>query len=238
MSEWKQKRFWTDASHDERPDGFAILLDDREIKTPAKATLIVPTQALAQAIAAEWDAQKDIINPAHMPNTRSANAAIDKVQTQQTEVANMIAAYGETDLLCYRADGPDALIVRQNDAWNPLLNWAVDRFDARLQPHTGVMFAPQNEKALRQLSKEVHRCDAFQLTALHDLVSLTGSLIIGLAATQNDHSAAMLWASSRIDEDWQSEQWGLDDEAVKETEIKREAFLHAYEFYRLAEITA
>lgn len=233
MSEWKTKRFWTAADVVDQSDGFGVSLDGRPVKTPAKTALIVPSRALAQAIADEWQAQDEEVNPLKMPLTRSANAAIDKVANQHGEVADLIAAYGDSDLLCYRADGPERLVARQNAAWDPLLDWAADRFGARLQPIVGVMHISQTPSDLAKLSSEVHAMDAFTLTAFHDLVSLSGSLIIGFAALEGWKTPEELWQISRVDEIWQSEQWGTDEAAQAAAEYKLQEFVRAKMFHQL-----
>lgn len=235
MSEWAPKRFWTDTTIDAVETGFVVLLDGRLVRTPAKAVLTLPTRAMAQAVAMEWDAQGQKVDPATMPNTRSANAAIDKVSTQHGEVADMIADYGGSDLLCYRADAPEALSARQAQAWDPMLDWASTHLGARLDTTTGVMHLAQCPQALKALRTCVHGFGAFCLTAVHDLVGLSGSLILGLAATTQDFTPEALWKLSRIDEDWQIEQWGRDEEAEEMTAAKRESFFHAHRFYRLAQ---
>lgn len=234
MSDWKAKRFWKQASVASVGQGFTVHLDDRPIKTPAKAPLIVPTQAMAAAIAEEWDAQEGQIDPRSMPVTRSANAAIDKVATQHAEVAQMIADYGDADLLCYRAPGPKELIARQAELWDPLLDWAADALGARLHTASGVIHAPQDPAMLEHLAARVHAMDHFTLAAFHDLVSLSGSLILGFAAQTDHRPADEIWLLSRLDEDWQAEQWGADDEALATAEIKRVAFLHAKRFDTLS----
>ena len=148
MSGWAMKRFWSEARIEEAEGGWQVQLDARPIKTPAKAPLVVPTAAFAQAIAAEWDAQDDVIDPNTMPVTRSANAAIDKVRIQHAEVADMLAAYVDSDLLCYRADTPEGLVARQSAQWDPMLDWAEEALDARLEVRVGVMHAPQDPGAL------------------------------------------------------------------------------------------
>lgn len=237
MSDWAAKRFWTKVTVERDDTGFAVRLDGRPIKTPAKTPLIMPTQAMADAIAAEWDAQDERVNPLSMPVTRSANAALDKTGPQHAEVADMIAAYGETDLLCYRADSPQGLVSAQNMAWDPLLDWAETALGARLALVSGVMFKAQDPSAIKTLNTQVHALDAFELTAFHDLVSLSGSLILGFAAIRNHLSAEALWPLSRIDEDWQIAQWGEDEEASALAETKRQAFLHADRFYHLSQKT-
>ncbi len=234
MSEWKARRFWTDVTVEPADDGYAVLLDGRPVRTPAKAKLTLPTRAVAEEIAAEWDAQESEIAPLSMPATRAANAAIDKVAPQFDEVAAMLSAYGDSDLLCYRAEAPDELVARQREAWDPMLDWTETAFGARLQPRAGVMHAPQDPGALARLDAEVRRQDAFQLAAFHDLVSLTGSLVLGLAAVHDREAPETLWRLSRIDEDWQAEQWGVDEEAAEAAEIKRASFLQAKRFHDLA----
>lgn len=234
MSEWKVKRFWEEATVADATGGFTVQLDGRPVRTPAKSALVVPTRALARAIADEWQAQEGQIDPAKMPITRSANAAIDKVSIQHAEVAEMIAAYGDADLTCYRADEPDGLVARQAAAWDPLLEWADSHLGARLQLVQGVMHAPQHPEALSSLSERVQAMDAFALTAFHDLVSLSGSLVIGFAAIHELHPAQVLWQMSRIDETWQEELWGEDEEALQLAARKESDFLHAKRFYDLA----
>ncbi|SMP18989.1 ATP12 family chaperone protein [Shimia sagamensis] len=234
MSGWAKKRFWKDTTYEATEGGFKVLLDGRGVKTPAKAPLVVPTEALAQAVVAEWDAQEGEIDPTGMPVTRSVNAAIDKVSIQRAEVADMLAEYGGSDLLCYRATNPEGLIARQAEAWDPLLDWAAETFDARLKTVAGVMFEAQDAEALSKLSASTHSFDNFELAAFHDLVGISGSLIIGFAATRDLHPVETLWKLSRIDEQWQEDQWGRDDEAAEEAEKKKQAFLHAYAFFQMS----
>ncbi|TDK43895.1 ATP12 family chaperone protein [Antarcticimicrobium luteum] len=234
MSEWKQKRFWTDVSVEKDEDGYSVALDGRRIKTPAKAPLILPARPMAEAVADEWAAQEGEIDPRRMPFTRSANAAIDKVRTQHGEVADLLADYGDSDLLCYRADRPQELVERQAEAWGPALDWAEQALGVRLEPRSGVIHRPQDPEALARLRAQVHALDAFRLAAFHDLVSLTGSLILGFAAARDWRPVDALWALSRLDEHWQEEQWGADDEAAAIEALKRDAFLHAKAFYDFA----
>ena len=236
MSEWKQKRFWTDVTTSATPEGWSVHLDARAVKTPTKAPLLLPTPVLADAVAAEWQAQEGVIDPLSMPFTRSANAAIDKVAIQHGEVADMLAAYGDADLLCYRADAPAALVERQRRTWDPFLEWAAETLGARLVPRTGVIHESQDQAALERLSERVHAFTAFELAAFHDLVSLSGSLILGFAAAENLHPAPTIWAASRVDEVWQEEHWGEDTEAQKVAEIKKTSFLHAKSFFDAAKL--
>jgi chaperone required for assembly of F1-ATPase len=233
MSEWAPKRFWKTTETTEVENGFGVLLDGRPVRTPAKAELYVPSRSLAQQIATEFAAQEDRINPMTMPYTRTANAAIDKVSVQHAEVADMLAAYGDSDLLCYRADAPDELVMRQSEQWDPLLAWAEQSLGAKLESRTGVMHSPQSQDALTTLRTRVHAMSDFELAAFHDLVSISGSLIIGFAAALSHRPIDELWATSRLDENWQQEQWGEDEEAQDMENYKKAAFLHAHTFLHM-----
>lgn len=233
MSAWKAKRFWKQATAVACDGGFTVKLDDRAVKTPAKSALIVPSMAMAQAIALEWDAQQGLIKPDTMPVTRAANSALDKVAPQFSEVAGLLAAYGETDLLCYRATGPQELIDRQAAAWDPLLLWAAQVLNAPLLVTSGVMHITQPESSTKALSEAVHGFDNFRLAAVHDLIAITGSLVLALAVARGRLTADQAWTLSRIDESWQNEQWGIDDEAAELEAFKHEALLQAERFFAL-----
>ncbi len=233
MSEWAPKRFWKAATAQATDLGFGVLLDGRPVRTPAKAILTVPTAAIAERIAHEFDAQDDRIDPRTMPFTRTANAAVDKVALQHAEVADMLADYGDSDLLCYRAEAPEELVSRQAEAWDPLLDWAAATLGSRLVPRVGVMHDPQDPEAVARLRTAVHAMSAFELAAFHDLVAISGSLIIGFAAKAEVKPIEDLWAASRVDETWQQEQWGEDEEAAEMAAHKKAAFLHAAAFMRL-----
>ncbi|MFT5743419.1 MAG: chaperone required for assembly of F1-ATPase [Paracoccaceae bacterium] len=234
MSDWTAKRFWTDVAVTETERGFGIALDGRPVKTPAKAPLVVPTRALAEQIAAEWGAVEKTVNPEVMPFTRSANAAIDKVATQHAEVVHLLAEYGGSDLLCYRATTPAELVAIQVQGWDPVLQWATDDLGAPLTTGQGIAPIAQPQASLDRLAEIVMQQDVFSLTGFHDLVSMSGSLILALAVQAGRLDPAQAWDLSRIDEDWQISQWGADDEASATAERKRTAFLHAHSFCRLA----
>ncbi|SFR96856.1 ATP12 family chaperone protein [Yoonia litorea] len=234
MSDWKPKRFWKEASVSEENDGYGVLLDGRPVRTPAKAALLVPTKAMAEAIASEWDAQEKEVDPRTMPVTKGANAAIDKVRHQREEVIALLAEYGDSDLLCYRAAGPDALVTRQKENWDPMLDWAANALGARLFVGEGVMHVPQTEKALLRLRDELVDLDEFALAGAHDLISISGSLVLAIAVMKGAISEDEAWRLSRIDEHWQIEQWGEDEEAAASEEAKRVAFFDAARFFRLS----
>lgn len=234
MSDWAAKRFWTDVEVMQADGGWCVALDTRQVRTPAKAPLILPSRAMADAVAAEWAAQEGEIKPMTMPCTRSANAALDKVALQRNEVAQMLADYGETDLLCHRAEGPMELVARQAESWDPILAWGESDLGVRLARTKGVMPVAQPPDSLARLLALFRAADDFQMAALHDLVSISGSAILGLAAARGAWPVESIWRASRIDEDWQIEQWGRDEEAEADTATRQAAFLHAYRFNQLA----
>lgn len=234
MSDWQPKRFWKKAQTEATQDGFSVKLDGRLVRTPAKAPLTLPTQAMADAIASEWDAQIDVIDPRTMPVTRGANAAIDKVRSQRDEVIALLSEYGDSDLLCYRAAGPEGLIKRQAAAWDPMLDWAAEALGARLFVGEGVMHVAQKSDALARLKAEVAAFDDFALAGVHDLISLSGSLVLALAVTKDAITVEDAWVLSRIDEHWQIEQWGEDEEAAAAELAKKTAFWDAARFYRFS----
>jgi chaperone required for assembly of F1-ATPase len=233
MSAWTARRFWTAANVVPADGGFSIQLDERPVRTPLKSPLILPTRALAEAVAAEWQAQDGKVDPETMPFTRTANSAIDKVAPQREAVAGMLAEYGNSDLLCYRAEGPADLVERQAQGWDPLLDWSRDVLAAPLVTAVGVMHVGQPAESLAALRLQVDRLTPFQLAAFHDLVAISGSLVLALGIIHGRLSAEAAWDLSRIDEDWQISLWGEDEEAAEVAAGKRAAFLQADRFYRL-----
>ena len=233
MSGWKARRFWNAALVEPVEGGFAVTLDGRPVKTPARTPLVVPTAGLAQAIAAEWEAQTGLVRPDTMPFTRMANSAIDKVAPQFDAVVGMLADYGGTDLLCYRATDPQPLIDRQDAGWNPLLDWAAACLDAPLRAVPGVMFIAQAPASLARLRAAVAAQSAFQIAAFHDLVAISGSLILALAVTRERLSADAAFELSRIDEHWQAGLWGVDADAAMLEALKKQAFGLAARFHSL-----
>lgn len=235
MTEWKARRFWTAA--DAVPvdgAGWQVALDGRPVRTPGKQPLILPTRDLAHAIAEEWDAQDQVIRPVTMPLTRAANSAIEKVAPQAAAVAAMLAEYGGTDLLCYRAIGPEALIGLQAAAWDPMVDWAATAMRAPLRMTHGVIPIEQAPESLARLQHEVAALDVFGLTALHDLVTLSGSLILGLAVLRGRIDADEAHRLSQIDETYQSDQWGEDDEARNAAENRLQAMRVSGRFWGLS----
>jgi len=232
------KRFWSEVSVEAGEGGFAIRLDRRPLRTPAKAPCLVPTRALARAVAAEWAAVEGVVDPAAMPLTRTANSAIDRVMPECAAVAAIVAAYGEADLICYRAPHPQGLARRQGEVWNPLLAWAAEALGAPLVSVEGVVHVAQPPESLARLGAAVRAHGPWELTALHDLVSISGSLVIGLAVSHGHLDAGTGWTLSRIDEDWQIEEWGEDAEAVAQAERRRADFANAARLLELVRAQA
>lgn len=235
MSEWQAKRFWSDVVVHPEGDEFAVHLDQRSLKTPAKNTLVVPTRQMAEALAAEWAAVEEKIDPTVMPVTRAANAALDKVAPQFDEVVELIAAYGDSDLLCYRSDSDPELTQHQAAQWDPFLDWGAQQLNARLVPVGGVMHVAQDPDALRELHARVADLSPFELTGFHDLVALSGSLILGFSVFMGYQNAAQVWPVAQLDEIWQAERWGQDEEAQQQQANRQRAFVEAERFIQLCQ---
>jgi len=227
------RRFYKTVSAEPVGRGHAIRLDDRAVKTPARAELVLPTPALAATVAAEWDAQHDRIEPRAMPLTGLANAAIDRVAPDPAAFAATLAAYGETDLLCYRADGPNELVARQAQCWDPLIDWAQQRYDVEFEIVHGVMHRPQPPETVARLGDAVRAYDPFQLAALQPLVTITGSLILALALAEGEIDGRAAFDAAHLDEMWQIEQWGEDELAVRAREVRSADFRAAARFLGL-----
>lgn len=226
------KRFYKDASA-ARPDAsedWQVLLDGRPLRTPAKAPLRLPRQELAQAVAAEWSAQGETIDPATMPMTRLANSTIDGVVDRRQEVEAEIVRYACNDLVCYRADRPDALIRRQAEVWDPVVAWAGDTFGCEVATAHGIAHVAQPPALAKAVAEHLRRCDAFALAALHVITTLTGSALLALAHACGHLSAAELWGIAHVDEDYQIEQWGWDAEAAARRALREQEMLAASRF--------
>lgn len=233
MTEWKARVFWQNVSVGEVEAGHGVFLDGRPVRTPNRALLTLPTRGLAELLASEWAAQAEVIRPETMPATRLANSAIEKVGPARADVAALVVSYGEADLLCHRADTPVALVQRQAEGWDPLIDWAAG-LGIHLQVSPGIMPIPQDREALSQLGREVAAMDDFRLAAFHELVTLSGSVIIALAVVHGVRDPELAWELSRIDEDWQAAQWGGDAEAEAVAAARRGDFLFAARFHALA----
>jgi len=215
------KRFYKDVSVAEEGGAFRVLLDGRTLKTQAKATLELPTKALAEAVAQEWRDVGEDIDPTLMPLTRLSFAAIDGVKVDRARVADHALSFGGADLLSYRADTPQELIARQAAAWNPVLDWAKERYGAALRVTTGITHVEQPTEALAALRKAIDAQPDFALAALHTATTITGSLVLALALIDGRLTAEQAFAAATVDETFQAEKWGMDHEA--EQRLKRHA---------------
>jgi chaperone required for assembly of F1-ATPase len=209
------KRLYKKAKPVNQEGAYGILLDGRPVKTPGKRDLTVPNRALAAAIAEEWNAQEGEVRPTTMPLTRLATTTLDRVATQRGTVVRQTANYAGTDLLCYRAGHPPALAARQQAVWQPLIDWAVLRYDAPLSVTSGVIPKSQATTSLRAFAAAVARLDDFALTALHLATTACGSLVLGLALLEGRIGAAEAFNASQLDESFQIEAWGQDPEQLE-----------------------
>ena len=224
------KRFWTDVAIDADR---VVTLDGKPVRTPGRRPLVLPTDALAEAVADEWRAVGETIDPRTMPLTGLANAAIDPIAADQAGFAAGLARYAESDLLCYRADGPPLLVERQAAAWDPLLDWAAHRYDVRFEITSGVMHVAQPSQTIARLGTAMAAFDTFALAGLSPIITLTGSLVIGLALIEHHIDADVAWAAAGIDEDWSVEMWGEDWQAAQSREAKRREFDQGVRFLEL-----
>lgn len=224
------KRFYKDVEVRADAGGFAVLLDGRAMKTPAGATMVAPTQALADAIAAEWRGQGDTLKPEAMVLTKALNTALDRIAANRAAIVEDLVKYAGTDLLCYRAESPADLVRRQREAWDRWLDWAGERFGARLTVATGVGHVAQNAEALARLSAAIDAHDSHRLIVLHTGVTITGSAVLGLAFAAGEVSADDALAVAEVDAAYQAELWGRDVEAEK-ARAHRLADLKAAEAY-------
>ena len=227
MAEWEQKVFWSNVEIGQSETGYKVMLDGRYLKTPAKSTLQVPTKAMAEEIAAEWRSLKDKVDPGKLPLTKLANAAIDKVAVQSEPIIGMLAEYATTDLLCYRATSPIGLADRQEQIWQPLLDWFEDRHNVQLEVGSGVMPIRQPTQVLTSCAELLNRYTEFELAAIYHLITLTGSFVIGIATADKKITVSEAWLASRIDEDWQISEWGEDEDASLLAATREKAFERA-----------
>jgi chaperone required for assembly of F1-ATPase len=228
------KRFYSAVTVGEGAGGaYQILLDGRPVRTPKKLLLEVPTKALAEAIAEEWSAQTERIDPASMPLSKLAITAIDGVSGSMREVAHDIVRFAGSDLLCYRAEAPDALAGLQARTWDPILKWIEAETGARFLLAEGVMPVAQNRYALERVGDLVAPFDAMQLTALHVMTTLTGSAFLAVAVAMGKLSAEEAWAAAHVDEDWQIARWGVDVEAAERRVRRHTEMLAAARFLEL-----
>ncbi len=209
------KRFYKEATTSDGEGGWRLLLDGRPAKTPGRNALAFPTRALGEAVAEEWNAQAEFIDPRRMPITRIANSIIDGVAPDPGPVADDIVKYAGTDLICYRADGPRTLVERQAALWDPVLAWARDDLGARLILSEGVMHVTQPEAAIAALRKALPVADGWRIGAAHVVTTLTGSALLAIALLHGRLTADEAWVAAHVDEDFQIAQWGEDEEAAE-----------------------
>jgi chaperone required for assembly of F1-ATPase len=229
------RRFYRTAEVAASGEGYAVRLDGRPVRTPKKHLLAVPTAALAEAIAAEWNAQGERIDPDTMPLTKLANTALDGVVPHRAAVAAEIVAYAGSDLLCYRATAPEPLARRQRAAWDPVLAWVETELGASFALGEGVMPVAQSQAALARIAAAVDRFTPLQLAALHVMTTLTGSALLALAHALGRLTVDQAWSAAHVDEEWQVSQWGEDAEAAAR-QRRRLAEMHAASaFLKLAE---
>ncbi|ODR98642.1 ATPase [Methyloceanibacter methanicus] len=218
------KRFYKDVTVSDEDGHAAILLDGRPVRTPGKAHLAVPNAALAEAIADEWRAQGEEIDPHTMPLTKLANSAIDGVEGQEAAVVDDIVAHAGSDLLCYRASGPEGLLALQTQHWDPVLAWAADALGAPLSLAEGIVHVTQPEASLAALRGQIEALNAHALAALHVMTTLTGSALLPLAVARGELSPEAAWEAAHVDEDWQIGQWGEDAEARQRRQNRKRDF--------------
>lgn len=231
-----KKRFYQEVSAISLEDGgHGVALDGRPVRTPKGNALTIPTTTLAAAIASEWDAQQDGIEPLSMPMMRLAVTAIDGIGAARGEVVDRIAAFGGTDLLCYRAAGPEGLVQRQAAQWQPLLDWAAETHGARLTATEGIVAVAQDPAALAALRAAVEAFDDFPLAVLSQLTAACGSLVLALAAASRRLDVETAVAASQLDELWQAEKWGHEAEAAKRRQALADEIADAMRFLDLLE---
>ncbi len=219
------RRFWKAVEARPSEDGFEVLLDGRPLRTPAKTKVVLPSLTAAELLAAEWRAVADVVDPHSMPVTRIVNSALDGVAREMEAVAADLVKYAGSDLLCYRAADPERLVARQAEAWDPLLDWMHERFGARFTLAEGVMFHAQPERAIAAVREEVGRiAEPIRLAALHVMTTLTGSVVLALAVAHGRLAPAEAWAAAHLDEDFQMEVWGEDEEALQRRAVRRRDF--------------
>ncbi len=218
------KRFYKEATAVPAGNGFAIHLDGRPVKTPGKTTLSLPNEAIAKAVAAEWNAQEKVINPAAMPLTRIANSAQEGVAARFAEVADEITRFCGTDALCYRAADPETLVERQTELWDPVLRWAESCLEGQFVLIAGIIHREQPEALLAAFRAQLERFTPLQLAALHTATSLAGSAVLALAVAEGHLSADEAWSAAHVEEDFNIERWGSDAEAAQIRAYKRTEF--------------
>jgi chaperone required for assembly of F1-ATPase len=230
------KRVYKTVDVEEIDDGFSVRLDGKPVRSPARRDLRIPSRALAEAVASEWDAQLEAVEPRRMPMMSLVATSADRVEPQRDHVIGTIAGYAESDLLCYRADEPEDLVGRQTETWQPLLDWCADSFNAHLRVTTGIMPVRQDPKAVQAIRDVVAGYENLPVTALHELTAICGSVVIGLAVCEGRIKAEDGVAAAQLDEAFQLERNGEEEEAMERLANMRVDLLAAAEFLRLCRV--
>ena len=217
-------------------DQFGIALDGRNVKTPLKASLVLPNRALANAVAAEWDGQVDVINAHAMPLTKLANTALDRAVSERPKILAEIVEFAGSDLVCYRAGDPEELVSLQNQHWDPVISWARLCLNASFETVNTITHRHQPAEALHALETHIAALDRFSLVAAHNLTTLTGSALLAAMAVAGMIPAEAAWQAANVDEDWQIATWGKDDEAMARREGRQKEFSACVNFVNLAQI--
>src|SRR5262245_23859479 len=218
------KRFYQRVDFADRDGGFALLLDGKPVRTPGKRQLLLPSRAFAEAVAEEWRAQKERIDPATMPLAKLANSAIDGVLGRENEVIGDVLNYAGSDLLCYRAEGPRGLVEAQAAQWDAVLAWAKSALGAPFVLAEGIVHVAQPQASLERLREAIKAHDPFGLAALHVMTGRTGSSLLALAVALGRMTPEEAWTAAHVDEDWQIAQWGEDAEAASRRAARRRDF--------------
>ena len=229
------KRFYKEVSVHQVEGGWQVRLDGRAIKTVKGAQQIVPTQALAKALAAEWDTQSDKVDPKTMPLRDIADYAIDLIAPDPAALIEKTVTYRDTDTLLYRADPDEPLYARQQEVWEPIVAAIEERLGAQFVRISGIIHRPQSDETLAKLHGELERENAFTLAPIEMMTHLAASLITGLSAARMDANALDLWNASSLEEDWQAEEWGRDEESQERRDKRTADFLKAREFWELTQ---
>ncbi|MDP1699858.1 MAG: ATP12 family protein [Aestuariivirga sp.] len=225
------KRFYKSVAVTDR---LGIALDGRTVKTPLKAALVLPTRPLADTVAAEWDAQVDVISPHAMPLTKLANTAIDRATTEKFKIAAEILEFAGSDMVCYRAEGPAGLVQRQTTHWDPIMAWAKADLNVGFETVNTVAHRRQSPAALQALEAHINSLDPFSFVAVHNLTALTGSALLAAMVATGEISADAAWLAANVDEDWQIATWGEDDEAMARRAGRLNEFSASVKFVCLA----
>lgn len=229
------KRFYKEVVLEERPEGFGLALDGRPVKTPLKRPLMMPNSKLAQAVAQEWDDQQEHIDPNSMLLTKLCNTALDRVGQDRVRIVDEIVDYANADLLCYRAQGPVELVARQCKLWDPVLSWAADELGARFHVTEGVVHKEQDEGCLAAFRRFVEDQSNYAMAGYHNAMTMTGSAVLAAAALRGHLTPEEAWSLAHVDEDWQIERWGEDEEEAGRRAGRRIEFLGILDYLALLE---